>query len=323
MTSDDRNHSSEEASPQDQSRREFVALSAAAGLAAGASSAASAAEHAHAHAHMMHVVEKDVEIQTDDGTCDAAYFHPATGKHPGVLIWTDIFGLRPTFRRDFGARLAASGYSVLIPNPFYRTQKAPVIEESQIASFNFRDPAVRSKLGAWTGPINKAGAIETDAKAHVAFLDAQPEVDTDRKIGVQGYCMGGPLVFKTVASQAARIGAGATFHGGGLVTESKDGTVNADSPSNLIPQFRAQMYIAIAASDDMRQPDAKDKLKAALAASSVPAVQMSTVVVYTGTFHGWTVPDMPHQADGALTYNRADAERAWRHLLELYKANLA
>jgi carboxymethylenebutenolidase len=320
MTSEDKDLHSEERAPEDHSRREFVALSAAAGLAISAGTA-SAAEHA--HAHTMHVVEKDVEIQTPDGTCDAAFIHPATGKHPGVIIWTDIFGLRPTFRTDFGRRLAAAGYSVLIPNPFYRTQKAPVITESEIANFSFRDPAARQKMGAWTGPMNKAGAIESDAKTYVAWLDMQPEVDTDKKIGTQGYCMGGPLVFKTVASQSDRVGAGATFHGGGLVAEDKDGTVKPDSPSNLIPQFKAQMYIAIAASDDKTQPDAKDKLKAAIAASQDPAVAKSTVIVYTGTFHGWTVPDMPKQADGASTYNKPEAERAWRHLLELYKANLA
>ena len=325
MTSEDKSPNSEEAWPQDHSRREFVALSAAAGLAvsAGTASAAEHAAHGARGAHTAHVVEKDVEITTPDGTCDAAYFHPASGKHPGVIIWTDIFGLRPTFRRDFGRRLAAAGYTVLIPNPFYRTQKAPVIEEAQIATFNFRDPATRQKMGAWTAPINKQGAIESDAKAYVGWLDTQPEVDTDKKMGVQGYCMGGPLVFKTVASQSDRIGAGATFHGGGLVAEDKDGTVKPDSPSNLIPQFRAQMYIAIAASDDKTQPDAKDKLKAGVMASQDPKVQKSTVVVYTGTFHGWTVPDMPHQPDGMATYNKAGAERAWRHLLELYKANLA
>lgn len=322
MTSEDKSPNSEEAWPQDQSRREFVALSAAAGLAVSAGTA-SGAEHAEHGAHMAHVVEKDVEIQTSDGTCDAAYFHPATGKHPGVIIWTDIFGLRPTFRRDFGRRLAAAGYTVLIPNPFYRTQKAPVIEESQISSFNFRDPAARQKMAAWTGPMNKEGAIESDAKAYVGWLDMQPEVDTDKKMGVQGYCMGGPLVFKTVASQSDRIGAGATFHGGGLVAEDKDGTVKPDSPSNLIPQFHAQMYIAIAASDDKNQPDAKDKLKAAIMASQDPKVRMSTVVVYTGMAHGWTVPDMPHQPDGKPIYNKPEAERAWRHLLELYKANLS
>ncbi len=319
MTSEDKSPNSEVAWPEDHSRREFVALSAAASLAISAGTA-SAAEHAHARA--MHVVEKDVDIQTADGTCDAVYIHPATGKHPGVIIWTDIFGLRPTFR-GFGRRLAAEGYSVLVPNPFYRTQKAPVIEESQIAAFNFRDPANRPKMAAWTGPINKAGAIESDAKAHVGWLDMQPEVDTDRKMGVQGYCMGGPLVFKTVASQSDRIGAGATFHGGGLVSEDKDGTVKPDSPSNLIPQFHAQMYIAIAASDDKTQPDAKDKLKAALMASQDPKVQMSTVVVYTGMAHGWTVPDMPHGPDGTPIYNKTEADIAWRHLLTLYKGNLA
>ena len=308
MSSDDRISNQPAAFPEDPSRREFVALSAAVGLAASAGSAQAAA---------MHVVEKDVDIQSPDGTCDAAFFHPASGAHPGVIIWTDIFGLRPTFRQKFGHRLAASGYSVLIPNPFYRTAKAPVYTEEEISKLDFRNPAARQKMAADTGPMNAPGAIEKDAKAHVQFLDSQPQVDTARKIGVQGYCMGGPLVFKTVASQADRVGAGATFHGGGLVTDKPD------SPHLLIPQFQAQMYVAIAASDDKRQPDAKDKLKAAFAASQVPAVAKSTVIVYTGTFHGWTVPDMPHQPDGAPTYNKPEAERAWRNLLKLYHDNLA
>ena len=280
------------------SRREFTALSVAAGLA-GASMPAAAAE----------VAESDVTIKTPDGTCDAAYFHPATGKHPGVLIWTDVFGLRPTFR-EMGKRLAAEGYAVLVPNPFYRTQKAPVMEDASKVDFN--DAGFRAKMQSWTGPINEAGAIERDAAAYVAFLDAQKEVDTGKKIGTQGYCMGGPLVFKTVAAMNNRVGAGATFHGGGLVTDKPD------SPHLLIPKFKARMYLAVAASDDDRQPDAKDKLKAAFGAAHVPG----EVEVYTGSIHGWCVRDMPMQ-NGKPIYNKPDAERAWGHLEALYKTTLA
>lgn len=312
MTSDDKSQDSGDALLHDPSRREFVAISAAVGLAAGAGRAA-AAEGEHRHAN---VVETDVTIPTGDGTCDAAYIHPARGKHPGVIIWTDVFGLRPTFRQ-MGRRLAAAGYSVLIPNPFYRTQKSPVYTEEEVAKFSFQDPKSRARMAEDTGPINKAGAIETDSKALVGFLDSQAQVDANRKIGTQGHCMGGPLVFRTAASQSDRIGAGATLHGGGLVTDMPD------SPHLLVPKIHAQMYIAIAASDDMRQPDAKDKLKAAFEAAKDPKTQDSTVLVYANTFHGWTVPDMPHQPSGQSTYNKAEADRAWAHVLTLYRKNLA
>jgi carboxymethylenebutenolidase len=281
-------------------RREFVATSAALGLAA-ASGATLAAER--------EVLEKDVAVKTADGMCDAAFLHPAAGTHPGVLIWTDIFGLRPAFRA-LGRRLAAQGYAVLVPNPFYRTARAPVVVDA--SSFNFDDPAERAKTGQWTASIKVPGAIERDAEAHVAFLDAQPQVDRARKIGTQGYCMGGPLVFKTAAHVSDRIGAGATFHGGGLVTDKPD------SPHLLVPRIRARMYLAIAASDDSKQPDAKDKLRAAFAAAHVPA----QVEVYEGTIHGWCVPDMPRH-DGTPIYNKPDAERAWGKLLGLYREALA
>ncbi len=279
------------------SRRDFTALSVVAGLSATATPAAALA-----------VTESDVTIKTPDGTCDAAFIRPTTGKHPGVVIWTDIFGLRPTFR-DLGKRLAAEGYAVLVPNPFYRTQKAPVMEDASKADFN--DPAFRAKMDTWTGPINQPGAIERDATAYIGFLDGQKEVDTGKKIGTQGYCMGGPLVFKTAAAMADRVGAGATFHGGGLVTDKPD------SPHLLIPKFKARMYIAIAASDDTRQPDAKDKLKEAFAAAHVPA----EVVVYPGTIHGWCVRDMPQQ-NGKPIYSKPDAEQAWGKLEALYKSTL-
>lgn len=282
------------------SRRDFTALSVAAGLAVGAGSSASAA---------MAVTESDVTIKTQDGVCDAAFIRPTTGKHPGVLIWTDIFGLRPTFR-DMAKRLAGEGYSVLVPNPFYRTQKAPVIEDAR--KFDFSAPADQAKMKLWTTPINEAGAIERDATAHIAFLDAQKEVDTSKKIGTQGYCMGGPLVFKTAAAISGRVGAAATFHGGGLVTDKPD------SPHLLIPKMKSHMLIAIAASDDSKQPDAKDKLKEAFANAHLPA----EVEVYAGTIHGWCVRDMPLQ-NGKPIYSQPDAERAWGRLMVLYKANLA
>jgi carboxymethylenebutenolidase len=281
------------------SRRDFTVGSVATATLVATAGSAAAAD----------VVEKDVLIKTPDGTAQAAYFHPATGKHPAVIVWTDIFGLRPSFRA-LGRRLAAEGYSVLVPHPFYRNTKAPVVADA--SKFDFNDPASRAKTAEWTGPINVPGAIEKDAGAYIAWLDNQPQVDTAKKMGTQGYCMGGPLVFKTVAL-SPRIGAGATFHGGGLVTDK------SDSPHTLIPKMKAHMYIAIAASDDDKQPDAKDKLKAAFASAHVPA----EVVVYTGMAHGWTVPDMPPAAPGKPIYNKPEAERAWTNLVKLYKSSIA
>ena len=280
-------------------RRDFVTFSAAAGLVATAASSAAAG---------LEVVETNVEIKTPDGTCDAAFIHPKTGSHPGVLIWPDAFGLRPSMR-EMGKRLAAEGYSVLVPNPFYRVSKAPFTDAS---SFNFQDPADRAKLTPLMASVNAPGNAEKDAAAYVSFLDAQKEVDKGKKIGTQGYCMGGPLVMKTAAALPGRIGAGASFHGGGLVTN------NPNSPHLLAPKIKARMYFGIAASDDASQPDAKDKLKEAFAAAKVPA----EIEVYAGTLHGWCVPDMPMQ-NGAPIYNKADAERAWGKLLALYKAALA
>ena len=291
----------DETNKNELSRRDFVALSVAAGLAAAAGSA-SAAE--------LPVVEQNVEIKTPDGTCDAAFIHPTTGAHAGVLIWTDVFGLRPSMR-DLGKRIAAEGYSVLVPNPFYRVAKAPVFENP--SAFNFQNPDDRAKLGPLTGSFAAPGATERDATAFISFLDAQPQVNKARKIGTQGYCMGGPLVMKTAAAVPGRVGAGATFHGGGLVTAMPD------SPHLLAPKIKARMYIAIAASDDMTQPDAKDKLKEAFAAAKVPA----EVEVYAGAQHGWCVADMPLQPNGMPIYNKASADRAWGKLVALYKTALA
>ena len=279
-------------------RRDFV-VSVAAGLtAAGSASAAG-----------LKVVEKNVEIKTPDGTCDAAFIYPASGSHPGVVIWTDAFGLRPSFR-EMGRRLAAEGYSVLVPNPFYRVAKAPVF--SDVAHFDFQNQADRAKLGPLMGSINAAGACEKDAVAYIEFLDAQQQVNKAKKIGTQGYCMGGPLVLRTAATVPDRVGAGGSFHGGGLVTDKPD------SPHLLAPKIKARMYFGIAANDDTRQPDAKDKLREAFAAAHVPA----EIEVYHESQHGWCVTDMPAQA-GMPIYNKPDAERAWSKLEALYKGGLA
>src|SRR5262245_50526547 len=292
--SHDQNENVEQTS--DFSRREFVTLSVAAGIAMAAGSASGAE---------LPVVETAVQVKTPDGTCDAMFIHPTTGSHPGVLIWPDAFGLRPSMR-DIGKRIAAEGYSVLVPNPFYRVAKAPVIEDP--GSFSFSNQADMAKLRPLMASINAAGNAEKDAAAYIAFLDTQAQVNKAKKVGTQGYCMGGPLVMRTAAALPDRVGAGASFHGGGLVTN------NPDSPHLLIPKMKARMYIGIAANDDSRQPDAKDKLKEALAAAKVAA----EIEVYAGALHGWCVPDMPKQ-NGAPIYSKPDAERAWGKLLALYK----
>jgi carboxymethylenebutenolidase len=283
----------------DLGRRDFVALSVAASLVAGADSATAAA---------LDVVEQDVDIKTADGTCDAAFIHPKSDSYPGVLIWPDAFGLRPSMR-DLARRLAADGYSVLVPNPFYRISKAPFTDASH---FDFQNPAERAKLQPLMASVNAPGNPEKDAAAYVGFLDAQKEVDKAKKIGTQGYCMGGALVVRTAASQPNRIGAGASFHGGGLVTDKPE------SPHLLAPKIKGRMYFGIASNDDAGQPDAKVKLKEAFAAAGVPA----EIEVYAGAMHGWCVPDMPMQ-NGKPIYNKPDAERAWGKLLALYKAALA
>jgi carboxymethylenebutenolidase len=296
MTEDQKNQQKNDKQTSDLARRDFVALSVAAGLAASAGSAEAALE----------VMESDVQVKTPDGICDAAFIHPKTGSHPGVLIWPDAFGLRPSFRA-MARRIAGEGYSVLVPNPFYRVTKAPFTDAS---TFNFATDM--GKIQPLMASVNAPGAAEKDAVAYVAFLDAQKEVNKAKKIGTQGYCMGGPLVVKTAAALPDRIGAGGSFHGGGLVSDKPD------SPHLLAPKIKARMYFGIASNDDMRQPDAKDKLKEAFAAANVPA----EIEVYSGAQHGWCISDMPKQ-NGASIFSQPDAERAWGKLVALYKAGLA
>lgn len=244
------------------------------------------------------VTEAEVTVTTPDGNCDAYFAHPAQGTHPAVLVWPDIFGLRPAFRQ-MGKRLAEAGYAVLVVNPFYRTQKAPTAPEHA----NFEDPATRSALMALAGSLSAATAA-TDARAFVSWLDQQAAVDRQRKVGTTGYCMGGPLVLRTAAALPERIGAGASFHGGGLVTDKPD------SPSQLIPQMKARFLIAIAANDDARQPEAKETLKSAFGKASLQA----EIEVYAAQ-HGWCPPD-------SRVYNQEAAEKAWARLLALFKTAL-
>jgi carboxymethylenebutenolidase len=271
-------------------RRTF-ALSAAA-------AASLAATMAHAEAS---VVEKDVDIKTADGTADAALFYPqGKGKWPAVLVWTDIMGLRPVFR-DMGKRLAAQGYVVLVPNPFYRKGRAPAVTDG----LDFSKADDRPKFMQLAGTIAGPNAVETDAPAFFAYLDGLPQVDRKKKAGTQGYCMGGPLVYRTAAAVPERVAAAVTCHGGGLVTNTPA------SPHLLIPKMKAEVYSAVAANDDQRAPTDKDVLKKAFA----DAGKTARVEVYDGCNHGWCVP-------GSAVYNQAGAERAWKELSDLYKRKL-
>jgi len=245
------------------------------------------------------VTEKDVTVKTADGTADAALFYPnGKGPWPAVLVWPDILGLRPVFR-EMGKRLAAQGYVVLVPNPFYRSKKAPVVE----GTFDFGKPENRAIVMGYRQAMTDTG-IDSDATAYLAFLDAQPQTDKRKRAGVQGYCMGGPLSFRTAAAVPNRIGAVGSFHGAGLVTPQPS------SPHLLIPKTKAAYLVAIAKNDDAREPESKNALKAAFSAAKRPA----TVEVYPAD-HGWCVP-------GSQVYDQAAAEKAWAELTKLYKTSL-
>lgn len=265
-------------------RRTFVALGVAASLSGTAVYAAD------------DVVETDVSIKTPDGTCDAVLFHPGgKGAWPAVLMWPDIFGLRPVFR-EMGRRLATQGYTVLVPNPFYRSKTAAEILAGG------PNPNMQTMFG-YRQAMSDEG-IDKDAAAYLAFLDAQAATDRKKKAGVQGYCMGGPLAFRTAAAVANRIGAVGSFHGAGLVTDQPS------SPHLLIPKTKAAFLVCVAQNDDARSPKDKDVLKAAFAADGKTA----TVEVYPAN-HGWCVP-------GSQAYDQPSAEKAWSELTKLYKTYL-
>jgi carboxymethylenebutenolidase len=271
------------------SRRRFGALSAAAAVAMLLPRVANA----------QNVTESDVQVTTPDGAADCYFVHPASGQHPGVIIWPDVLGLRAAFRM-MGKRLAESGYSVLVVNPYYRSATAPVVP----AGASFSDSATRDTVMPLAMSLS-AATNTIDAKAFVAFLDAQAAVDTSRPIGTTGYCMGGPMTMRTAAAIPERIGAGASFHGGRLVTDA------ADSPHLLVGDMRASFLFAIAENDDEREPETKHALQEVYDAAGL-AVE---VEVYEGALHGWCPPD-------SAVYNQAQAERAWARLLVLFESAL-
>ena len=267
-------------------RREFGAVSAGAGLAMLLPRVANA----------QAVTESDLDVTTPDGTADSYFVHPSSGAHPGVLIWPDAFGLRPA-KRQMAKRLAESGYSVLVVNPYYRSQRAPVVNTTDFAE-------VADVIRPLMGTLNAETQV-ADAKAFVSFLDSQASVDSNRKMGTMGYCMGGPFTMRTAASLPDRIGAAASFHGGGLVTGQPN------SPHLLVPQMKAHYLFAIAENDDENQPEAKDVLREAFSEAGLPA----EIEVYEA-LHGWCPPDAP-------VYDEALAERAWSRMLALFERALA
>jgi len=247
-------------------------------------------------ANAVGVSDADVTIKTPDGACDAYFVHPASGTAPGVLLWPDIFGLRPAMRQ-MARRLAESGYSVVVVNPFYRTKKAPTAAQGAATPIQELMPLAQG--------LNETTQM-TDAKAFVAWLDQQPSVAKNRKIGTQGYCMGGPIAFRTAAAAPDRVGAVASFHGGGLVTPQPN------SPHLQASKTKAQFLICIASNDDQRAPTDKDVLKETFAKASLPA----EIEVYANAAHGWCPPD-------SGVYNEPQAEKAWSRLLVLYGKALA
>jgi len=247
-------------------------------------------------ANAVAVTEADVTVTTPDGTADCYFVHPASGAAAGVLVWPDIFGLRPAFRQ-MGKRLAESGYSVLVVNPFYRVKKAPTAPNGAATPIADVRPLAQG--------LNETTHM-SDAKAFIAWLDQQASVAKNRKVGTQGYCMGGPIAFRTAAAVPDRVGAVASFHGGGLVTDQPN------SPHLQAAKTKAQFLIAIAANDDQRAPKDKDVLKETFAKVSLPA----EIEVYEGAAHGWCPPD-------SGVYNEPQAEKAWSRLLALYGKALA
>ena len=273
------------------SRRDFSGLGAA-GVIAAMFPAGVLAKGA--------VVEKRVDIEMPAGVSDCFFAHPAEGSHAAVLMWPDILGLRPAFEA-MGKRLAGAGYSVLVVNPFYRDAKAPVVGPDA----SFSDPDTRTFLRGMASKLTQEASM-SDARAYISFLDRQDVVDTSRKIGTAGYCMGGPLIMRTAAAVPDRVGAAASFHGGGLVTE------NDDSPHLLIPKTTAQVLHAIAENDDERTPDTKSVLAQAYKAAGLDA----EIEVYEGTLHGWCPPD-------SRVYNEPQAEKAWARMLALFERALS
>ncbi len=271
-------------------RRQFGALSVSTGVVLLVPRAAAALE----------VTSAAVEVPTPDGSADCFFVHPSTGKHPGVMMLPDARGIRRSYHQ-MATRLAESGYSVVVLNPYYRSKKAPILAEGA----QVEDPGVLDTLRPLMASLNATTHV-TDTTALAAFLDAQPSTDTSRKLGAMGYCMGGPMIMRAAAAMPERIGACASYHGAGLVTN------RPDSPHLVVPRMKAPHLFAIAEGDDAREPEAKNVLRESFAAAKLAA----EIEVYPGTMHGWCPPD-------AVVYNETQAERAWSRTMSLFEAQLA
>jgi carboxymethylenebutenolidase len=271
-------------------RREFAAVGAGAAALTVLPGCSLAAEAATA--------SRNVVIDTPDGKADAFFVYPKKGKHAAVIMWPDIAGLRDAYK-TMGTRLAAAGYAVLVVNQYYRSSPAPILN----SLMEWRTPPGQEKLKPMIAAITPAGTV-SDAGAFVAWLDGQAQVDRQKKIGSCGYCMGGPFTVRTAFANPARVGAAASFHGGGLVGDAPD------SPNNLLAKTKAAYLIAIAKNDDERAPDEKVKFRAAADAAKRPA----EIEVYPAQ-HGWCTLDAP-------VYDKVQADRAWARMLALFKANL-
>ncbi|MGE3475985.1 MAG: dienelactone hydrolase family protein [Rhodospirillaceae bacterium] len=270
------------------SRRRLGALTIGASLMAALPRAANAVD----------VKESNVTIKTPDGEAEAHFVHPAAGKAPAVLVWPDAFGLRPAFTQ-MGKRLAESGYAVLTINPYYRTAKVPALP----AGLDFAKPDDRAQIMKLMSTLSPATHV-TDAKAFIGWIDSQSAVDTGKKMGTTGYCMGGPITMRTAAERPDRVGGAASFHGGGLVTDQPN------SPHLLVSKIKAQYLFAVAQNDDQQQPAAKEVLRDEFAKNKLKA----EIEVYPAA-HGWCPPD-------AAVYDQAQAEKAWSRMLATFKTAL-
>lgn len=276
------------------SRRGFAVLGAGAASALVLPGCVSAKEAARPAAAKL--AERTVAIATADGNADGFFVHPAKGRHPAVLMWPDVAGLREAYR-TLARRLAQEGFAVLAINHYYRSSPAPIVERMD----EWRTPAGQAKIGPMRQALTPA-AVERDAASFVAWLDGQAHVDRGRGIGTNGYCMTGPYTIRTAAAAPGRVRAAASFHGGGLVSEAPE------SPHLLIPRTRASYLFAIAQNDDAREPETKTVLRQTCEAAGRPA----DVEVFPAQ-HGWCTPD-------AAVYDPVQQARAWARMLALFRA---
>ncbi|MEW4449001.1 dienelactone hydrolase family protein [Qipengyuania sp. JC766] len=278
-------------------RRQFGALGGAAAVAACAP--VGSMDDPDAQMTLPAMREEAVSFRTPDGTMDGFFVAPVSNPVAAVLFWPDIAGLREA-KRNMARRMAGRGYATLVVNPYYRD-----VAGEQFASFaEFAANEGFQKVRPWREKLN-ADTITRDARAAVAWLDSRDEVASDRGIGTQGYCMGGPFTFWSAAAVPDRIRGVASFHGGGLVRDD-----NPQSPHRTFDDTQARYLVAIAQDDDAEAPTHKTILREAAQEAGRPA----KVDVYAGD-HGWTVPDSP-------AYDEAAAERAFTDLMTLYSSAL-